>query len=204
MALNIPAALVQYQQRRRRQSEDKVILHLIRSAELCGPRQIWLKTRIYKNNVRPILDKLVEEKKIIRVDDIRHEEYYTDLRKNLHKRIVTRTIYLPNLKNHYVFDLLKEKLPHFFYGPNRKWVRKGTRLFLSWYEKKYKEISIEKAFAIERGNFVGYDELKGVDELEIIYVDSVGKGLLAILNMLKLLPKKAPSIKYLDKKLKKK
>jgi len=201
MGLIISKGLQKYQESKRKESEDKVILALLKNSELIGHRRIWQETKIYKNNVKPILTKLSNEGKIIKFEKIKISKYYPDKNGYVSERITERTIYLPNLKNRYVFNLVKKELPKLFYATKRKWIRKGVRDFLKICEEKYQNLTIEEAYARDKGVLASSHRLSDYGS-ELIYGTHVGSALLVILDILKLLPEKGYTIKELDKKFK--
>ena len=195
----ITPGLLAYQRKKRQESEEKIILFLLEDIEPCGVRRIWRMTHLYKNNIRPILDKLVDENKIIRFDHILIQEFYEDKQKYLHERNVRRTVYIPNLKNKYVFNLLRNRLPKLLIAQNRKWCKKGAKLFLDLYNEYYKEFTIEHALVLERGTRKHIDVKNGPDEIEIMHAWSWGIALCFALRLTKQLHEKIPNLTQLEK-----
>lgn len=202
MGLTIPKQLRQYQSKRRKETEDKIIIHLLKDVELGSSRKIWSQTRVSKNSLLSILTKLVKQNKIIKFENIKITQiiHYKD--GSIARRIVTRTIYLPNICHPYVFNLIKKNLRHFFYTTGRKWTRKGAKLYIKNKGLSKKKLSLVlNSFARDRGHDVSYHPLKSSGELEIIYAHKIGQSLLCLCNELKLLPERPPTVKELDSRL---
>lgn len=107
MGLNSTNGLKRYQSEKRQQSEDKVMECLFSAREWPTWKYVWKETRIYRNNVKPILENMIREDKAIKLDKVKIDEFCHTKKWDLQRNVI-RTIYLPNLKNPLVVSMMKK------------------------------------------------------------------------------------------------
>lgn len=189
MGLTISEGLREYQNKKRLESEEKILKFLLRNPEWSGWRDIWKRTRIYRNNIKPILKKLLEEKKIIKIDSVNTEIWYDDTNGHTHKKRLWKTIYLPNIANDHVMDIVKRELPEFLNAIKQKRRKEAADLYFKHLQSKYGNISI-KTFVLDREDFYMHHHIGEMGEWleDTFYARSVGLSLLFIYNKLGFLP----------------
>ncbi len=180
----ISDGLARYQRKKRRQSEDNVLMVLLMGFELSGMREVWRRTRIYKNNVRPILDKLVHEGRVFSVTDSIIQTF-DDKNDYSHSREVHATVYLPNMRDPYMIRLLlcqhKGMLGLLGYYSIRK------KIFRWIWDNRYTSMILthpEQIFVREVGGAYGRRDANYKLDLEIVYYNRVGMSLFLIVNMI--------------------
>jgi len=217
MIYTLSEGTIQYQKAQKKLTEEKIIDFLLKSSSsLPSSRQIWKKTKIYKNNVKPILDKLLSEGKVLKFKKIETVETYQTkkqerewqriLDENLDanfsdfiiKRVVTKDVFIPNFRNKEVFDYAKKNHMHLFFAFYDVNDKKAGKKFLKTLNNRYSDLPIEEAFVRIRGSRIDcYDT-----DLAIIHSFSIGTSLIFLLHITKNLPSRIPSKKTIEKKIK--
>jgi len=217
MTYKLSKGTIQYQKTQRELTERKILNCILKSNSLPASRNIWTETKINKNNIKCILDKLIKEGKIIKFKNVKtsqifqtkqqrkeqlryqNSDTYYDWEDFIVRRMVSKDIYVPNMRNKEMFDFVKQTHLKIFTPLYNYEYRKEGIKFHKAYRKKYSKWSIEEAFVRIKGSrqeFYGDD-----DFLKIIHDMLVGESLIFLLHLTKNLPEKIPSKKFLEKTL---
>lgn len=94
----------EYQKRKRQETEDRLLEHLLTSKTICGWTEIANGTTIYRNNIAPILKKLLAEDKIIKIGPYKT---FGKSKQQKFNRIFRKPYYLPNIMHDHVKTLIK-------------------------------------------------------------------------------------------------
>ena len=215
MGYKISEGLKQYQNKKRKDSEEKILSFLLTSNSLSGWNDIWKETKIYKNNIRPILDDLISKKKIIQFKQVKQYNLYQTKKQKeqvssysdseidyvwedfVTKRSIIKDVYIPNLRNKEVFDYAKQNHLELFNLLYQGGYRKEGSEFLKTYRKKYSKWSFEEAFVRTRGSREEFYDDENF--LEFIHNTKIGTSLIFLLNLTKNLPSRTPTRKFLEK-----
>ncbi|MGI0010671.1 MAG: hypothetical protein ACREAE_04645 [Nitrosopumilaceae archaeon] len=187
--MTISEGLRRYQQEKRQHTEDKILVSLLTNGDWSGWRDIWKSTRIYRNNIKPILEKLLKEERIIKLNSVRTFKWYDDKYGYSHKKHMYKTIYLPNVTNPYVYNIIKRDSLYFLDFINYPPRMKATKSYLKLLEEKYGRITVD-AFVLERENYYADKNIKmgrWIDDT--FYARQIGISLLCIFSGLNQLPK---------------
>jgi len=216
MIYKLSEGTIQYQKAKRKETEEKILNCILNSTSLPASRNIWEKTKIYKNNIKRILEKLVKEGKIIKFKNVKTSGLYQTKKQReeelryiesetewnwedfIVRRVVTKDIYIPNIRNKEMFNFAKQNHLELFVPLYNDVYRKEGRQFLKTYRKKYSNLSIEEAFVRIRG---AKNEFFKDDYLEVIHEIPIGMSLILLLYLTKNLQRRIPSKISCNKKL---
>lgn len=212
MIYKLSEGTIQYQKVKRKETEEKILNCILNSTSLPASRNIWEKTKIYKNNIKRILEKLVKERKIIKFKNVKTSGLYQTKKQReeelryiesetewnwedfIVRRVVTKDIYIPNIRNKEIFCFVCERHIDFFAPLYQDNYKNEGKQFLKTYKEKYLRFSIEEAFVRMRA---ARNEFFKDNYLSSIHGIPIGISLILLLYLTKKLPAKIPSKKYL-------
>lgn len=191
MGLNLPLGLQEYQRKKRLESECKVLTALLTSDFFMGWRDIWLRTRIWKNNVNVILDDLIKQKKIVRLGPYNVKQFYSrtffgNTSPPYSLRTILKSIFVPLITNPSVLEIIREH-PEFVKAIKEEPVRRDLRNKVSYLKRHYSNKNVERGFVEERLHIASWWSRATWSEVNL--PESVGVNLLKIYIALGKLPR---------------
>jgi len=189
MGLNLSSGLLEYQRKKRKETETKIIFSLLSSQHFLGWYDVWQHTRIWKNNINIILENMINQKKIVRLGPFNIRRIYfefPDGRLRLFQREISISVFLPIIKHPDVLQVIKND-HNFIMALRKKPVRDHLKQNSSYLKKQYGRKNIEQTFVEERISNPSWwiqSDLK-----QINYAASLGVNLLRIYIVLNKIPK---------------